>query len=171
MVDVRFLKNYIFCAICIITIIGCSKKAEEQISPSNEIVLGVEKVTMLDLINKYRTSGCTCGTDKMPAVAKLIWNDKLGQAAFKHTKDMAQNNYFSHTSQDGRELDDRINAEKYTWSTLGENIANGQTTENQVMESWIKSPGHCKNIMNGNFVEVGFARVQNYWTQNFGKSK
>jgi uncharacterized protein YkwD len=82
---------------------------------------------------------------------------------------MSTKNYFSHTSQDGRTMADRINAQSYTWSSLGENIALGQTTEKQVMESWINSPGHCKNIMNARFKEVGFGRDKNYWTQNFGR--
>ena len=150
---------------------GCSKSDENFVTPTNEVVNGINKSNMLNLINSYRSTGCTCGTDKMPAVAKLIWNDKLGVSANKHTTDMASNNYFSHTSKDGRTMSDRINAVGYLWSALGENIANGQTTEKQVMESWINSPGHCANIMNGSYTDVGFARVQNYWTQNFGRSK
>jgi uncharacterized protein YkwD len=84
---------------------------------------------------------------------------------------MAAKNYFSHTSQDGRTMADRVNSETYAWTMLGENIALGQTTEKQVMESWINSPGHCKNIMNAGFTEVGFGREKNYWTQNFGRPR
>lgn len=171
MFSVRILRNFVGFVLVTTLVVGCRKSTEEEITPSNQLIHGVDKSIMLNLINKYRTAGCTCGTEKMPPVSKLVWSDKLGQAALKHTQDMAQKNYFSHTSLDGRQMADRINAEKYTWYALGENIAKGQTTENQVMESWIKSTGHCKNIMNGNFTEVGFARVQNYWTQNFGRSK
>ena len=159
---------FLYLLILIILVNGCSKSDENSVTPSNEVVNGINKSNMLNLINSYRSTGCTCGTDKMPAVAKLIWNDKLGVSANKHTTDMASNNYFSHTSKDGRTMSDRINAVGYLWSALGENIANGQTTEKQVMESWINSPGHCANIMNGSFTDVGFARAQNYWTQNFG---
>ena len=162
---------FLYLLILIILVNGCSKSDENSVTPSNEVVNGINKSNMLNLINSYRSTGCTCGTDKMPAVAKLIWNDKLGVSANKHTTDMASNNYFSHTSKDGRTMSDRINAVGYLWSALGENIANGQTTEKQVMESWINSPGHCANIMNGSYTDVGFARVQNYWTQNFGRSK
>jgi uncharacterized protein YkwD len=162
---------FLYLLILIILVNGCSKSDENSVIPSNEVVYGINKSKMLNLINTYRSTGCTCGTDKMPAVAKLIWNDKLGVSANKHTTDMASNNYFSHTSKDGRTMSDRINAVGYLWSALGENIANGQTTEKQVMESWINSPGHCANIMNGSFTDVGFARAQNYWTQNFGRSK
>jgi len=155
----KSLLLYLF--ILIILVNGCSKSDENSVTPSNEVIYGINKSNMLNLINTYRSTGCTCGTDKMPAVSKLIWNDKLGVSANKHTTDMASNNYFSHTSKDGRTMSDRIKAEGYSWSALGENIALGQTTEKQVMESWINSPGHCANIMNGSFTEVGFARSQN----------
>jgi uncharacterized protein YkwD len=157
--------------ILIILVNACSKSDENSVTPTNEVVNGINKSNMLNLINSYRSTGCNCGTVKMPAVAKLIWNDKLGVSANKHTTDMASNNYFSHTSKDGRTMSDRIKAEGYSGSTLGENIAMGQTSEKQVIESWINSPGHCANIMNGSFTDVGFARSQNYWTQNFGRSK
>ena len=47
----------------------------------------------------------------------------------------------------------------------GENIATGYTSEREVVDAWIKSPGHCKNIMNKAYKEMGVARVGNYWTQ------
>jgi len=37
-----------------------------------------------------------------------------------------------------------------------------------VIEGWLKSPGHCKNIMSQKYKEMGVARVGNYWTQTFG---
>ena len=152
-------------------VFSCSKTDDPAIAPmpTNEIIHGINKATMMNLINGYRSTGCNCGSESMPAVPKLAWNDKLGLSASKHSTDMSTKNYFSHTSQDGRTMADRINAQSYTWSSLGENIALGQTTEKQVMESWINSPGHCKNIMNARFKEVGFGRDKNYWTQNFGR--
>ncbi len=167
----RKLNNIVYLIIGTI-FISCSKSEDPSIAPATNVMInGVNKTEMLNLINSYRTKGCNCGTEVMPSVAKLIWNDKLGEAAIKHTKDMAANNYFSHTSQDGKSLVDRINAAGYTWFMLGENIAMGHTSEQQVMEGWINSPGHCKNIMNAGFTEVGFGRDKNYWTQNFGKPR
>lgn len=165
----EFIVFYFACLLVVLN--SCSKSEENSVKPSNEVVYGINKSNMLNLINTYRSAGGTCGTVKMPSVAKLIWNDKLGLAANKHTTDMASNNYFSHTSKDGRSMSERINAEGYIGSALGENTAMGQTTEIQVMESWINSPGHCANIMNGSYTEIGFARARNYWTQNFGRSK
>jgi uncharacterized protein YkwD len=54
------------------------------------------------------------------------------------------------------------------WKTYGENIANGYGTEQAVMTAWLASEGHCKNIMNASFKEIGAGREGNYWTQVFG---
>ena len=49
----------------------------------------------------------------------------------------------------------------------GENIANGYTAERSVVDGWIKSPGHCKNLMNKAYKEMGVAKIGTYWTQEF----
>lgn len=84
---------------------------------------------------------------------------------------MAENNYFSHTSLDGRNAGQRITDEGYRWRSYGENIAAGQRSVNEVMSGWLSSPGHCQNIMRPGFVEVGVSCVQKsgtaygrYWT-------
>ncbi|TAF64494.1 MAG: CAP domain-containing protein [Cytophagales bacterium] len=126
---------------------------------------------MLDLINQTRTAGCVCGTTNMPPVAALKWNTKLEDAAYKHSLDMKTKNYFDHNNKEGQNPGARITQTGYSWSTYGENIALGYTTEKAVMDGWIKSEGHCKNIMNGSFTEVGVGRSGNYWTQVFAKPK
>jgi uncharacterized protein YkwD len=169
-INKRDFKFFSFIYLLII-LYSCSKSEETPITPTNEIVFGVNKVEMLTLMNNYRTSGCTCGTTIMPPVGKLIWNENLGQSAYKHTLDMSNQSYFSHTSMDGRTLEVRVNAEKYLWSAIGENIAKGSSSEIAVMNALIASPGHCSNIMNDIFTEVGFAKVGIYWTQNFGRPR
>jgi uncharacterized protein YkwD len=92
---------------------------------------------------------------------------------------LAAQNYFSHTSADGRTLADRVNATGYAWSSLGENIAAGYPTVNAVMDGWIASPGHCANLMNAGFAEVGVACVpgragdtySTYWTMDLGRPR
>jgi len=126
---------------------------------------------MLDLVNELRSDGCTCGQDRMPAAPALQWNDKLAAAALAHAKDMETNNYFGHISQDGRQLDDRVEEQGYAWSRLGENIAGGYTTVSSVVQGWIDSPGHCRNLMNGSFTELGAGRSGRIWVQNFGRPR
>ncbi|MEU3223002.1 sigma-70 family RNA polymerase sigma factor [Streptomyces sp. NPDC006976] len=99
-------------------------------------------------------------------------NAQLTTAAQRHSEDMAAHDYFSHTSQDGSGPGDRITAAGYRWSTYGENIAKGQRTPADVMNSWMNSPGHRANILNCAFKELGVG-IQNssggiVWTQDFG---
>lgn len=102
----------------------------------------------------------------MPPVGTLTWNTLLEQASYLHSKDMLDNNYFSHTSEQGKSPGDRIKAVGYNWTTYGENIASGFQNEEAVMNGWLNSPGHCKNIMGKNFKEIGVGRAGNYWTMN-----
>lgn len=100
-------------------------------------------------------------------------NPALASSARAHSTDMAQNNYFSHTSQDGRSPFDRMRAAGYTGSRMAENIAAGQPTPAAVMDSWMNSAGHRANILNCAYTDlgVGYAtggQYGTYWTQNFG---
>jgi uncharacterized protein YkwD len=131
----------------------------------------------LRIVNAYRSAGATCGSRGSFAPAgALTLNSRLTSAAYGHSADMAANNYFSHTSLDGRSMVDRINATGYDWSTVGENIAAGYGTMQQVVDGWMASDGHCANLMNPRFTEMGLACARNanstyriYWTQNLGR--
>ena len=128
------------------------------------------------LVNQRRTAGAICGSTTYPAVAPLTLNLQLREAARGHSQDMATNNYFSHTSQDGRTFDQRIWQAGYTGGyPLGENIAAGQSSAAAVVDGWMLSTGHCQNIMNGSFHVIGIGYAFNpssnyghYWTQSFG---
>lgn len=129
---------------------------------------------MLDAVNAARRAGATCGSTRMPAVPAVTWNSRLAQAAATHSNDMARRNFFSHTGSDGSSHADRVSRAGYSWRTVGENIAGGQRTVNDVMAGWMASPGHCLNIMNGSYTEFGHSLVTDnnsrygtYWTQIF----
>lgn len=128
-------------------------------------------------INQVRAAGADCHSDgSFAPAAALTWNTKLTDAASAHSADMAAKNYFSHTSADGRLLADRVNATGYLWSRLGENIAAGYVGIDSVMNGWVASDGHCANLMNPKFTEVGLACVpgtsattyNTYWTMDLG---
>src|SRR6185437_3631330 len=127
----------------------------------------------LNEINRVRQQGCNCGTTYMPPVTPLVWNNQLEIAAIGHARDMADNHYFNHTSRDGRNMEDRVVLAGYTFKgyrsfAVGENIAQGQMSIAEVMQGWFNSPGHCKNLMNPAFKEVGVAKYNDYWVQDFG---
>lgn len=135
---------------------------------TNTVIYNVNKATILELVNNVRKAGCNCNGTIMPPVAEVAWNDQLAKAAYDHSVDMKANNYFSHTGLNGSTAGQRITAAGYTWNSYGENIANGYTTEQTVMNGWLGSEGHCKNIMSANFKDMGVGREGNYWTQAFG---
>lgn len=124
-------------------------------------------------INQWRANGADCGAHGVRApVAALAWNNRLTQAADVHSRDMVARNFFAHTGSNGSDPGDRIAAAGYTPATWGENIAAGQATIHAVVDGWIDSDGHCANLMNPAFTEVGLACVsgtasttyRTYWT-------
>lgn len=98
---------------------------------------------------------------------------RLEKASRLHSEDMATNRYFGHDSRDGRSPWDRMRAQGYHHGS-GENIAAGQRSAAAVMESWMKSAGHRRNILScdSKAMGVGIARggpYGVYWTQGFGR--
>jgi uncharacterized protein YkwD len=102
--------------------------------------------------------------------AALRADPRLATAAQGHSADMSRRGYFAHDSQDGRSFDDRIRAQGYP-SPGGENIAMGQQSAQEVVQAWLDSPGHRRNIEDCSFatIGVGLATDGMYWTQDFGR--
>jgi uncharacterized protein YkwD len=131
----------------------------------------LDKELILELVNNARKKGCQCGESYFYQAPPLKWNEKLEKAALLHSKDMKEKNYFSHISPDGSKVNARLDRIGYHWTAYGENIAQGQSSEEEVVQGWLKSPGHCRNIMNKLYKEMGVGRYGNYWTLTFGTSK
>jgi uncharacterized protein YkwD len=131
----------------------------------------------LRIVNQARAAGATCGSrGSFAPAAPLALNDRLTAAAYGHSRDMAERNYFSHDSPEGRGMVQRVDAAGYAWSTLGENIAAGYFSVQAVVDGWMASEGHCANLMNPRFTEFGLACARNeastyrtYWTQDLGR--
>jgi uncharacterized protein YkwD len=124
---------------------------------------------VLRLTNVARQSARLCGTVMYNAAPALGASAELRCAARLHAKDMEDQNYFSHTSLDGRTFSQRITAAGYTWRTVGENIAMGYPTPQAVVDGWIASAGHCQNLMNPSFTQLGVGFYgSNRWVQDFG---
>src|SRR5688500_15383544 len=145
-------------------LVSCSKEngatengTENPVTPGTTN-FNVNTTQVLQLVNQVRQSGCNCGTTAMPAVAAVTWNDLLAKAAYDHSVDMESKNYFDHTGLNGSTPGTRITAAGYTWKAYGENIAKGYTSETAVVNGWLASEGHCKNIMNAGFREMGVGR-------------
>lgn len=101
--------------------------------------------------------------------------EKLCVTARWHAVDMAVGNYFEHRDRQGRTVGERLASFGYHYRYCGQNIAAGQQSAEEVVQAWMKSPGHRENILRREFREVGIAYVQNpnsrygrYWVQDFG---
>ena len=129
----------------------------------------IDRDDILDKVNSVRKAGCICGRKKMPPAPPLRWSTTLEESAYKHAKDMAKRDYFSHVSPNGKNPGDRVKMSGYDWSYVGENIASGQRTFEEVLDRWINSPVHCKILMNPNFSEMAVARYEDKWVQHFGR--
>ncbi|MEA5465683.1 CAP domain-containing protein [Leptothoe sp. PORK10 BA2] len=116
-------------------------------------------------------------------VSTLRFSRKLGQMAQGHAEDMANRDYFAHTSPDGLStVASRIRATNYRFSSAAENIAAGYNSAEDVVADWLNSPGHRVNLLNPNYVDVGFglffdpapgangsSNFDSYWVQDFGR--
>ena len=130
---------------------------------------------LLDLINTARAEPRQCGTQAFTATAPLAGNDTRAGAANSHTRNMANGNFFDHLDPDGRTPGDRAELAGYIAKNIGENIAAGLDTPRKVVDGWLASPGHCANLMNPQFRELGAAYAMDpksdagiYWTGLFG---
>lgn len=130
---------------------------------------------LLEQVNAVRAQPRQCGAQSFAAATPLAWNATLGAAAETHSRGMANGNFFSHQDRDGRTPGDRAELAGYGGRRIGENIAAGLDATRQVVDGWLSSPGHCANLMNPQFSELGAAYATDpksdagiYWTALFG---
>ena len=145
-----------------------SSKPTVEPDPEPTTDLSAEYQLLLDLTNDLRVTGCDCGGQIMPPVGPVTWNTNIATAALAHSRDMDRNNHFDHAGTDGSSPGDRLTEAGYAWRTYGENIALRYPTATAVFNGWKNSPGHCRNMMNAGFKEMGAAQVGDYYTQDFG---
>ena len=105
-------------------------------------------------------------------LSSLTLSDKLTAVANEKARDMAENNYFSHTSPTYGSPFNMMQDFGITYKSAGENIAYNQKTAEQVMKDWLNSSGHRANILNASFTEIGVGYFKKsdgstYWTQLF----
>ena len=155
---------------------GGSRNGAEA-HPAGDYCAETAEQEMLRLINEYRAA---------KGLAKLSLGQRVGAAAQHHSADMANRDYFSHTTQGtGEGPQQRMLAHGYAADTTwwGENIYAGYGTRNGVdlgsaqaaFDWWKNSPGHNANMLNARYVVIGIDRssnptsqYRNYWTTDFG---
>nr|WP_312889211.1 CAP domain-containing protein [Desertibacillus haloalkaliphilus] len=104
-------------------------------------------------------------------LGSLTHRADLKNVAHKKAEDMINSNYFSHTSPNYGSPFDMMRTFGISYTTAAENIAKGQKTPQEVMNSWMNSPGHRQNILNGQFDSIGVGFYQGAWVQMFIKAR
>jgi uncharacterized protein YkwD len=133
---------------------------------------------VLRLVNGARAIPRLCGRSSFQPAPALRLEAALNSAAMGHAQDMLRFGYFDHTGHDGSSPGTRAAASGYHYRLVGENIAEGPQSPQEVVQGWLDSPGHCQNIMNPHFTDMGLAFAANTlgrprieWVQEFGATR
>ena len=129
-------------------------------------------VRAVQLVNEARAHGARCGKRSFAPAPPVKLSDALAGVALGHAADMASHGYFEHEDLVGRSPADRVRAVGYREKLVGENIAYGPQSTEEVVQGWLDSPDHCENIMDPRFAEMGIAYAAGrtakrglYWVQ------
>ncbi|WP_409299749.1 CAP domain-containing protein [Peribacillus sp. SCS-155] len=151
-------------------------KANPQISNPNIIQVGqfiniptnttqTQSLTsqVVSLVNKERAK---------VGLPDLKADTQLAVVAKAKSEEMRDKNYFDHNSPTYGSPFEMMTSFGINYKYAGENIAAGQVTAQEVMTSWMQSPGHKANILSKNYtyIGVGYAKGGSYgyyWTQQF----
>lgn len=130
---------------------------------------------ILEMVNAARAAGRRCGAKNFAPVGPLSLDAALTRAALAHSREMATHDEFDHRGHDGSTPAQRVEQAGFgEHRIVGENIAAGAMTAEDVTRGWLASPAHCENIMDGRFTLIGIAFAENlhtaaavFWTQDF----
>lgn len=137
-----------------------NQNSEQPKEQPTSYTLNAFEQQVVDLTNQERAK---------QGLAPLKVDIELSKVAREKSKDMAINNYFSHTSPTYGSPFDMMKKFGISYTAAGENIAKGQRSPQEVVNAWMNSSGHRANILNPNFTHIGVGFVdQGYiWTQQF----
>ncbi|TGB03811.1 CAP domain-containing protein [Halobacillus salinus] len=132
---------------------------QEETEQANSEVSAFEQ-QVVELTNKERTER---------GLEPLQLDTELSAVAKDKSLDMKNKGYFSHNSPTYGSPFDMMKAYGIDYRAAGENIAMGQPSPDEVVDAWMNSEGHRKNILNPDFTHIGVGHVENgdYWTQMF----
>ncbi|QWH41342.1 serine protease [Bacillus mycoides] len=137
-----------------------TQKPAEQKPAEEAKSLSEFEQRVVELTNAERTK------QGLPA---LQIDTELSKVARAKSEDMQKNNYFDHNSPTYGSPFDMMKKFGISYTSAGENIAQGQRTPEEVVQAWMNSAGHRANILNSGFTHIGVGYVEsgNYWTQQF----
>jgi len=145
--------------------------------PDTSDVPGLARQVLV-LANEARTHGHRCGRRQFPPTPPLALSATLSIAAQSHADDMAKRGYFDHRNRAGQSPGERVRAAGYQAQRVGENIAYGAADAQEVVAGWLRSAGHCGNLMDPRFSDMGLglatgkgARPAPYWVQDLAEPR
>jgi uncharacterized protein YkwD len=147
-------------ALCAASSAAVSTSAEARLSPGT----GVSAVTVAMLDGHPQRRGPSPEAvliemnreRKRRGLPALYMSRSLNAAAEDRLGDMFEQAYFAHEAPDGASPFVALRRRGYPFLSAGENLASGQTSAAQVVEQWMRSPGHRANIL-GRFEDAGVA--------------
>jgi uncharacterized protein YkwD len=120
-------------------------------TPSVEQTGGVSREAILEAMNRQREQ-------RGLAPLRLDW--RLNAAANDRIRDMFDKHYFDHVSPDGTQPFVWVKYRSYRYATVGENLAEGYRSAGGVVNGWMNSPGHRRNLLGQSFDDAGVAIVR-----------
>ncbi len=147
--------------------------AARAVLPNSEDT-GAMALRAMNLVNEAREQGHRCGNRSWPSANPVRLSAMLSEVARRHALDMARHHYFDHQDLSGRSPAERVKAAGYREQRVAENIAYGTLSTEDAIAGWLNSPGHCENLMEPRFKEMGIAFAPSggthpelYWVQLF----
>lgn len=149
-------------AAAVLAFTGSQAAAQNCVTPSNVNALATDIATGVNA--SRRANG----------QAPLEFNQQLSRAAMRHACDMLVNNFFDHRGSDGSTSQRRVKATGYRDCIVAENLAWGYPRPEQIVDGWMKSAGHRRNMLHPRIEEFGVGITQGpkgpYWVLVMGKS-
>ena len=171
--NIRFGQLRLRCFVALAALAAASGSAGASATVGRDSPATV-RARVVELVNAARGNSRKCGSERFPAAPPLNVSVELTDAAAVHARDMAKRKYFDHRGRDGSQPKDSVMRAGYQPRLTGENIAFGPESAEEVVAGWLDSPGHCANIMDARFKDIGVGvsagrkRGHIYWVQAFG---
>lgn len=170
--QVRRTPAWAVIALLALLVAGCgsSPPAWEGAAPAPDDVTTLTELVLL--VNEARAEGRECGSHGWFGAASPLRSDpRLMGVAQAHSEDQRTRGVMSHEGSDGSRPSERVSDAGYDWRTVGENVARGYPDAASVMAGWLGSAGHCANLMNPAFEDLGVGLAGGYWTQVFASPR
>jgi len=145
--------------------------AAPDLSDEDGLLDDLQITRAIAAINQARARDQVCGERRMAATRPIHWDARTMQAARTQALYLQRVNQFGHGGENGSHVGERLTATGYRWHKVGENLAAGFNSIEEVVISWLASPSHCRVLMTPEFNAAGVSYVAgdedntyaNYW--------